>query len=115
MNDWGWMNGWGRGCCPLPGGDGLFWYWDSLVSVGFGAALAWRSMPQDGRVVSVGLRRHYTLLDVNRGWPRFGVSRWMGFLGGFLAGLGFWGFLVWVAFAGVFCLGCHWLPLGLNF
>ena len=56
-------------------------------------------------VVSAGLGRHYTLLDVNRGWPRLGFSvGWV--FGVFLIGLPLPGFPFGVAI---------WLPLGLDF
>ena len=48
-------------------------------------------------LVSAGLGRHYMLLGVNTGWPRLG----------FPVGWVFRGFPDWVAFVGVFCLGCH--------
>ena len=51
-------------------------------------------------VVSIRLGRHYMLLGVNTGWP------WLEFPVGWVFG---------VSFAGVFCLGCHWFPLWLDF
>ena len=51
------------------------------------------------------LGRHYTLLDVNTGWPRLGFP--VGSVSGVsLSGLPLPGFLVGVAI---------WLPLGLDF
>ena len=81
-------------------GFGIRWFPQIL-----GRHWPWRSMPRDGRVVFVGLRRHYTLLAVNMGWPRLG----------FPVGSVFGGFLVGVAFAGVSCLGCHLIASWVEF